>query len=319
MQTFTIKNEYQRITLLNYGATIHEWFTFKDNTNIVISNVELEDYLDPAKGYFGNTVGRFANRINSGKFSLNGKEYQLNQNFHGNNHGHGGPNGFFRKKFSVLTHTDELIVFKYVSKHLEENYPGNLELIVTYELEDNKLKVTYKATTDEDTIINITNHSYFNLSDKEETVLNHNLYVGASHVLETDEELIPTGRLIDLTNKNYDLRKNPLLKDVLLNEPDFKYTSGLDHTFVLDKDESIVLSFNNRKLTINTSYPTTQIFSGNFILKNPILNRKMVKHYGLAIEPQFEPDAINHDNFSDVVLRKGETYLETIEYVVSED
>lgn len=318
MKLYTIKNKYQTITLLNIGATIHEWYAFSDNTNIVISNEDLNDYSKHENGYLGNTIGRFANRIKDGKFILNNKEYQVNQNFHGNNHGHGGVDGFYKKEFEVLTHSDELIVFRYLSKDLEENYPGNLELFVTYELIDNKLIITYKAKSDQDTIVNITNHSYFNLCNEEETILNHKLYVPADYFLETDEDLIPTGNLIDLTNKNYDLRKNKVLKDVLFNEPDFIKTSGLDHTFVLNENEGIVLNFKNKSLTVKTSYPTAQIFSGNFVLENKLKNRKMVKHYGLAIEPQYEPDAINHKNFSNVVLKKDDTYLETIEYTIDE-
>lgn len=318
MQEYIIKNKYHEITLLNYGATIHKWLAFNDKTNIVISNEKLEDYLSPKMGYFGNTIGRYANRINKGKFELNGIEYQLNQNFHGNNHGHGGDDGFYRKKFECLIHQDELVVFKYISKDLEENYPGNLELYVTFELIENKLIITYKATTDKDTIINITNHSYFNLSAEEATILNHSLYVPSKYVLETDDDLIPTGNCIDLTTKNYDLRNKKQLKDILINEKDFIKTTGLDHTFVLEANQDIVLSFKNRKLKIRTTYPTTQIFSGNFILGNKLLNRKFIKHYGLAIEPQYEPDAINHKNFSNVVLKKDETYLETIEYEISE-
>lgn len=317
MKLYTIKNEYQTIVFLNYGATIYQWFAFEDQTNIVITNKNLIDYLDPANGFFGSTIGRYANRINQGKFILNDKSYTLRPNFHGNNHAHGGNDGFWRKKFDVVTHDETKIVFRYVSKDLEENYPGNLSLDVTYQLIKNKLHLTYEAISDQDTIINITNHTYFNLSN-EESILNHRLYVSSNRVLETNQDLIPTGKMISLTEKSYDLRNNPLIKDTI-NDPDLFKTQGIDLTYMFEENRNVILSYNNRRLSISTSYPSVQIFTGNIIFPQKFLNRTKVKHYGVAIEPQFEPDAINHPHFSDVVLKKDQKYFHTIEYEINEE
>lgn len=316
MKLYTIKNEYQTLVFLNYGASIYQWLAFEDRTNIVITNNNLADYLDPANGYFGSTIGRFANRINQGEFILNDHKYNLDPNFHGNNHAHGGNNGFWRKKFDVVSHDETKIVFRHISNHLEENYPGNLTLDVTYQLDQNKLHLTYDAICDQDTIINITNHSYFNLS-KEDSIINHRLYVSSNRILETNQDLIPTGKMVSLEGKSYDLKNSPLIKHTL-NHPDLLKTQGVDLTYMFEEEKKVVLSFNNRRLSISTSYPAVQIFTGNIIFPQEFLDRTKVKHYGVAIEPQFEPDAINHPHFSDVILKKGQKYFHTIEYEITE-
>lgn len=318
MKLIEIENEFQKITLLSLGATIYKWETFSDKRNIVISNENLEDYKVAKNGFLSSTVGRVANRIKDGKFTLNNIDYQLDRNFHGNNHGHGGSNGLFKQEFSVIEHSKEKVVFKYLDKHNENGYPGNLEVLVTYELMGNQMILTYDATTDQDTIVNITNHSYFNLSN-EDTILNHNIKVSANSILETDNDLVPTGKINDVENTAFDLRKTVLLKDVIFDKAVKDKTNGLDHPFVFNNDlKEVVLSYGNKRLTIETTYPGLQIYSGNNRLDQPLLNRKFEYHFGIAFEPQYEPDAINHSNFNSIILRKDDKYHEKIIYRIDE-
>lgn len=315
---YTIENYYQKVTLITLGAAIYKWETFKDRRNIVITNLNYEDYKNAESGYLSSTIGRVTNRIKGGKFTLNNKTYQLEQNFHGNNHGHGGSKGLFAREFTVLSHEPEKIVFKIDCKQVDDGYPGNVEILVTYELNKNQMIITYDATTEEDTILNITNHAYFNLSN-ENNILNHNLEVSADYVLETDTNLVPTGKLIDVSNTQFDLRKEKKLRDIILNPVIQIKTNGLDHAFLFNNNlREVVLSYGNKSLKIETSYPGIQIFSGNNLLSQPFLDRKFDYHFGIALEPQYEPDAINHENFNSIILRKKDKYHEKIIYTINE-
>ncbi|MDY0278123.1 MAG: aldose epimerase family protein [Acholeplasma sp.] len=318
MREIVIKNKYQEVTLLDVGASLHKWLAYSDKRNIVITNKNVSDYFDKNDGYLSTTVGRVANRIKDGKFNLNGTLYQLNTSFDGVNHCHGGPNGFFKKVFDVVEVSDAKVVFKYVSKDMEEGYPGALTLYVTYELNDNNMTITYDATTDKDTIINITNHTYFNLSN-ENDILNHHLKASVSGFLETDEGLVPTGKVIDVKNTVYDLNNECVLKDIVLLDELQRKSLGLDHAFLFKKDKKeVVLSYQNHSLKIVTSYPGIQIYSGNNPIRQELLNRKYVKHFGIAMEPQYEPNAINIPSFNSMILKKNDNYHETISYTLIE-
>lgn len=314
-----LTNELQSLSILTLGATIHEWNAFSDQRNIVISNANILDYADPAKGYFNTTIGRVANRIKDGKFILNDKTYLLERNFHGNNHGHGGTLGFFSKEFTVVSETKTKVVLKYLSPDGDSGYPGNFELFVTYELDNEYFKVTYDATTDQDTIANITNHAHFNLSH-ENTILNHMVKVTSDRVLEIDKDLIPSGKYIQVKNTPFDLNRSIKLEKVIKNPVIQHITKGLDHAYLFSKDRHIVvLSFEDKNLQIETSYPGVQIYSMNNPVKQPLLgDRKFEFHAGIAFEPQFEPNAINIPNFNSVILRKDEKYHQEILYRVFE-
>ena len=318
MKTYTLKNEFHEITILEYGATVHTWYSFKEKINIVISNKNLEDYLIPENGYFGATVGRFANRIRDGKFTLNNKEYQLAKNFSGGQHGHGGYEGFNKKKFELVSFKDNELVLSYFSKDMEEGYPGNLDFKVTYKLDGTKLIVKYHATTDKDTIINIVNHAHFNLSN-EPNILNHSLYLPAKYVLETDKDLVLTGNLKEVKNTPFDFNTFTPLKDVLFKDEVRLYANGLDHSFLFDKEHVSHLKYKNKNLKITSTYPGTQAYSMNNPINQPLLDRVFEYHAGIAFEHQYEPNAINIPNFSDVILRKGDEYNEEVIYDVFED
>lgn len=318
MKKYTIKNNDQKLVILNYGATIYEWFAFKDKRNIIITNENLYDYLDSNNGFMSSTIGRYANRIKDGKFKIDNKEYTLEKNFPGGNHGHGGNKGFHTKRFEVVEHQETKITLKLLSKHLEEGFPGDLELFVSYELKGKEMLLTFEATSSEDTILNITNHTYFNLSD-EDNVLNHTLKASINRVLETDDYLVPTGEIIDTTNTILDLRSEKTFKEIIFDKEVLAKSDGLDHAFLFNEEKSIELKYKNRKLIINTSYPGTQIYTMQNKLNQKLLKRNYQKYLGVTFEPQFEPDAINHKKFSDVILKKGNLYRHFIKYTIFED
>lgn len=319
MKQITLKNEYQELTILTTGATIHEWKCFREQRNILISNKNLDDYKKTNMGYFNQTIGRVANRIKHGKFTLNDTKYQLSKNFDGIHHGHGGPNGFNIKEFDIIEQTKNHVHLQYISPDMEEGYPGELTLSVIYTLSANTFKIDYHATTTKDTIVNITNHAHFNLSD-EPTILNHLVSVSADRILEIDDKLIPTGKHINATNTSFDLREPKLLKDVILNENVQNITKGLDHAFLFGKKHEMHLKYQNKNLRITTSYPGVQIYTMNHPFKQELLNdRPSCIYAGIAFEPQYEPNAINTPSFNQPLLRAGDEYNHEIIYEIFED
>lgn len=316
MKKYTIENNFQKLTLLNYGATIYTWKAFSDQRNIVITNEDLNDYPRNDTGFLSSTIGRVANRINRGKFILNNKTYNLEINFL-NSHGHGGSNGFHTKEFEVIEHSKTKIIFKYKSPHLESNYPGEVDVFVTYELVENEMILTFNAYAYDDTIINLTNHAYFNLSNKN-NILNHKIRASTYEILETDESFIPTGKILNYEDGIYDLSREKSLEEVVLDDESIDKADGLDHFFIFGDKNEVELKYKNKSLKITTTYPGFQIYTMQKEITQPLLKRKYEKYLGVAIECQFEPDAINHNNFSSIILRKNEKYEETIKYKLNE-
>jgi len=318
MKKIILKNEFQQLTILTTGATIHQWQCFKDQRNIVISNKNLSDYEQTNKGFLNQTIGRVANRIKDGRFNLNGIDYQLSKNFGGGHHGHGGPTGFYVRDFEVVKQSMTMVQLKYVSKDLEEGYPGEVTLYVTYQLEKDKFYMIYDATTTKDTIISITNHAHFNLS-LEDTILNHEVKVSADRVLDIDKDLIPSGKYLDVSNTPFDLRKFITLKDVLYQPVVQKITKGLDHAYIFNHEKTIHLKYKDKNLVIKTDYPGVQIYAMNYPVTQPLLDREFKQHAGIAFEPQYEPNAINIPHFNQPILRAGQTYHHVTTYHVYED
>lgn len=316
MQIFKLQNEFQTLEILNYGATIYRWFAFTDKKNIVISNLELNDYLNPGNGALGSTVGRVANRIKDGKFTLNNKNYELEKNFV-TNHGHGGSNGFLNQEFLLVDKTDTKLVLKYNEPSSLNNYPGNLEVFIIYELNGPEMSINYFAKSDEDTICNITNHTYFNISD-ETNVLNHKIKSNAFKTLEVDELTVPTGKIINNKDGLLDLNKNLSIKEIN-DSPVLNITSGLDTYFLFEDEHILYLNSNEKTIKIETSYPGFQLYTMQFKLKQDFIDSPWEKYRGIAIETQFEPDAINHNNFSNIILRKDKEYNHFIKYTLIED
>jgi aldose 1-epimerase len=282
--------------------------------DIVLGYEKLEDYVRNPR-YLGALIGRHANRIARGKFRLNGVEYQLPQN-NGANHLHGGFNGFDKQVWNASEHGNVLRL-SYLSKDAEESYPGNLSAEVDYSLLDNELRIEYRASTDKETIVNLTNHSYFNLRGAG-TILDHELKLNAGSFTPVTKDLIPTGEIRSVAGTPMDFRNSRTIGSQIDQPYDqLGFTGGYDHNFVLNNNDGSLRSVGylydettGRTLEILTTQPGMQFYSGNF-LDGSLVGKKgsvYAKYAGLCLEPQHFPDAPNQRNFPSTVLRPGEEY-----------
>jgi len=303
---YTLTNDLgYKVSITTYGGAVTSlWAPDRDGNfgDIVRGFETLDEYVSNPR-YFGPLIGRHANRIARGRFTLNGVEYQLPRNNNAN-HLHGGFKGFDKRVWNA-TEGDDVLHLSYFSHDGEEGYPGNVEAFVDYRLSGNELSLEYRATTDRATIVNLTNHSYFNLKG-EGTILQHELTLNADGFTPVSEDLIPTGEIKPVAGTSMDFREGRAIA-----------TGGYDHNFVLnDWDGSLRSAVrlyepsSGRELEILTNQPGMQFYSGNFldgsfIGKNGVA---YVKYAGLCLEPQHFPDAPNHPNFPSTVLRPGEEY-----------
>ena len=304
------------VSITNYGGAITSLKTPDRNghfEDIVLGFETLDEYLVNPR-YFGALIGRHANRIARGRFSLNGVEYQLPCN-NGANHLHGGFSGFDKRDWTVREDGNTLHL-TYFSKDGEEGYPGNLTAFVDYTLLDNELRIDYRATTDRDTIVNLTNHSYFNLRG-EGTILDHELTLNADHFIPVCSDLIPTGEIKAVAGTAWDFRCGKAIGS------DLDAAGGYDHNFVLNDWDGTLRSAarlyeatTGRVLEILTTEPGIQFYSGNFLDGSFTGKNGFVyeKYTGLCLEPQHFPDAPNHPSFPSTTLRAGEEYKHTSVY-----
>lgn len=319
---YSIKNKNGTVvSLLDYGASIHSIFVKDCNGNfkdVVLSYNSISAY-ENGTGYYGATVGRCANRISKGKFTLNDMEYTLNTN-NGNNHLHGGNIGFNQRVWTGEIIENSVRFYLY-SEHLEENYPGNVHIYVTYTLNDNdELKIDYKAKTDSDTIINLTNHSYFNLDGKG-SALDQYVRINANSILISDEELLPTGETLDVINTPFDFTKPKRISDDINSDDlNLKYANGYDHNYIINdtnelKDACFAYSDNSKiSLSVKTTDVGVHFYSGNFVNVKAKDNKSLEdyeKGDGYCFETQGFPNAINHKHFPSIILRKDDTYNKT--------
>ncbi len=315
---FTLTNEKDiKITITNLGGIITGIYTPDKNgkiTNITLGFDNLEQYLE-GHPHFGALIGRYGNRIAQARFTLDGEEYTLAAN-NGNNSLHGGVEGFDKKlwKPEVIA-CDERAALKlsYTSPDGEEGYPGKLEVRVTYELLMDQLFITYEAETDKATVLNLTNHAYFNLAG-EGTILDHIAYINASRYTPVNEELIPTGELANVEGTPFDFRKPHVIGErftELSGDP-----VGYDHNFVLDGPEGerrlaakVLDPLTGRFVEVHTTEPGVQFYTGNFLDGSLVSgNISFVQHSGFCLETQHFPDSPNQADFPSTVLRPGETF-----------
>lgn len=315
---YTLTNDRGfEVSIITYGGAITSLKIPDRNGvfgDIVLGYETLDDYVRNPR-YFGALIGRHANRIGMGKFSLNGVDYQLPQN-NGVNHLHGGFKGFDKRIWSA-SEDGSVLRLAYLSKDGEENYPGNLTAEVTYRLSDNQLSIEYRASTDADTIVNLTNHSYFNLKG-EGTILDHELTLNADNFTPVSNDLIPSGEIKSLEATPMDFRNSKAI-GAQISEPydQLGFTGGYDHNFVLNDWDGSLRSAarlyeasTGRVVEILTTQPGMQFYSGNFLDGSLVGKKGTVYHRyaGLCLEPQHFPDAPNHSNFPSTVLRPGEEY-----------
>ncbi len=322
---YTLSNQQgMEISIINYGGIITSW-TAKDKNgvyeDIVLGYNELSEY-EKESPYFGAIIGRYGNRIAKGKFSIEGKEYTLAVN-NGENHLHGGVKGFDKVVWDAeirSTDSSATLMLNYYSTDMEEGYPGNLEVEVEYTLNnEDELSVTYKSTTDKTTVINLTQHSYFNLSANfNNTILNHELVLNSDSFLPVDNTLIPTGEFRDVTNTPFDFRA-PKIIGQQIDEEDLQLKNGFgyDHCWIL-KEQDMGVRFvasafepqSRRYLEVYSDQPGIQFYSGNFL--DGTLPSKNNGSYefrsGFCLETQHFPDSPNQKNFPSVLLWPEEEY-----------
>ena len=299
--------------------------------DVVLGFDDLAGYVG-VHPYFGAIVGRYGNRIAKGKFSLDGKDYTLAVNNDANAL-HGGLEGFDKKVWDAETFEEPQGVglkLTYVSADGEEGYPGTLTTTVTYTLTNaNELKIHYLATTDAPTVLNLTNHSYFNLDGAGNgNILDHRIMINASAFTPVDETLIPTGELQPVAGTPFDFTTaKPIGQDIAVEDQQLTYGGGYDHNFVLDKPQPDVLSLaaevyapdSGRVMQVFTTEPGVQFYVGNFLDGSNVGKGGIAYQYryGFCLETQHFPDSPNQPNFPSVVLRPGESYTSTTVYQFS--
>ena len=292
--------------------------------DIVLGFDDLKGYLTPPP-YFGALIGRYGNRIGHAQFTLDGVTYKLFKN-DGDNSLHGGKRGFDKVLWKAKPGDGQSLELTYLSKDGEEGYPGNLSVTVVYTLTDNnELKIDYSATTDKDTVLNLTNHSYFNLAGQGEgDILNHQIMINADKFTPVDKGLIPTGELRDVANTPLDFRQAHAIGERIGSDYEqIVLGGGYDHNFVLNRSgDGLSLAArvtepkSGRVMEVLTTQPAIQFYTGNFL--DGTLKGKGGKVYArrsaLCLETQHYPDSPNHPDFPTTELKPGEQYHTTTVY-----
>lgn len=328
LYTLTNKNGVE-VKISNYGGKVTSWITPDKEgkkSSIVLGFNHPNSYTKDVP-YFGALIGRYGNRIAKGKFTLDGKEYTLVTN-NGVNALHGGNKGFDKVIWTAEPVTDSIsaLTLTYLSKDGEEGYPGNLKVTVKYTLTDaDELKIDYMATTDKATVLNLTNHTYFNLSgDHNNTILDETIQINADRYTPVDATLIPTGKLEPVKGTPFDLTK-PIKIGTHINEVPGK-PIGYDHNFVLNNSDTtmhqaaiVYDATSGRQLEVTTNQPAIQFYTGNFLDGKLIADdgKPINQHTALCLETQHYPDSPNQPTFPSTVLKPGETFKSTTIYKVS--
>ena len=326
--SYTITNgKGMSVTCLDYGCIITEILA-PDRSgkaeNVVLGFDNIEDYLDWSP-YFGAVVGRVAGRIKGGRFELDGKEYTLAQNENGN-HLHGGEKGFSHVLWKGEPFTNEHaagVRFSYISPDGEEGYPGKLAVQVTYELTaENEWIISYEGESDLKTIVNLTNHTYFNLSGGiQRDCKNHVLTLNSNRFLELDDQLLPTGRSLEAEGTPFDFRAGREIKDGVESEHPQNLLAGhgYDHPFLFEQGSKgkAILEDNEsgRVLIVETDQPCAVVYTSNQ-LAGPFKIRGVEArpYLGVCLETQGLPDAIHHPEFPSIILEKGSKYRTLTKY-----
>lgn len=330
---YTLKNAHgAEAKIMNYGGIVQSLIVPDRHgklADVVLGYDHLEGYLKETP-YFGALVGRYGNRIGKARFTLDGHTYTLAAN-NGPNSLHGGLKGFDKKVWHVVKATGNSLELQYTSPDGEEGFPGTLKVTATYTLtDDNALRLDYKATTDKPTIVNLTQHSYFNLAGQGNgDILGYQVYINSEKITPVDKELIPTGEYLPVAGTPFDFRK-PTAIGARINDPNpqLQYGPGYDHNWVINKPAGklglmarVTDPQSGRVLEVLSTEPGLQFYAGNF-LDGSITGKGGAvyqRRTGFCMEPQHFPDSPNKANFPSVVLRPGQTYHNTIIYKFSVD
>jgi aldose 1-epimerase len=325
---FWIENQGIKAAFTNYGGRlVGLWVADKNGkpTDVVVGMNSAAGFKNATEPYFGATIGRVGNRIAKGKFTLEGKEYQVPLN-NGKNALHGGVKGFQDVVWDAVKTNENTLVFSYVSPDGEQGFPGNLKVKVTYTIaDDNSVKMEYEATTDKTTVVNLTNHAFFNLNGEGSgTILNHELQIYANEFTPVDEGLIPNGELKAVKNTPFDFTSKHTIGERIENKDEqLKFGKGYDHNYVLNGTKKNGL---NHAATISgdksgivmdifTQEPGLQFYSGNFMKSKNTFKSGSKDDFrtAFALETQHFPDAPNQPKFAPIVLKPGQKY-HTVSY-----
>ena len=322
---YSFKNENgMQVDIINYGGIITSLKVPDKNgetEDIVLGYNKLEDYINE-NPYFGSIIGRYGNRIAKGKFNLNGNQYTLATN-NDENHLHGGNIGFDKVIWDAETKINSnssSLILKYLSRDMEEGYPGNLYTTVTYKItNDNSVEIKYEAQTDKTTVINLTQHSYFNLSgDFNQSILNHKVKINANQFLPVNKSLIPTGNKLNVSMTPFDFRNyKEIKKDINADDLQLNYGNGYDHCWVLNDYKNgyrlVASAFHEesgRLMEVYSDQPGLQFYTGNFL--DGSLPQKEEGFYnfrsGFCMETQHFPNSPNQPDFPSVTLNPNEKY-----------
>ncbi|MDT0685621.1 aldose epimerase family protein [Autumnicola psychrophila] len=334
VEMFTLTNAGgMEVKVITYGGRITSLKApdkIGNYEDVVLGFDSIEQYTKD-NPYFGALIGRYGNRIAQGRFSLDGEEYELAQN-NGENHLHGGEKGFDKVIWNATPEEGEnssSLVLTYTSEDMEEGYPGKLDVTVTYTLfNDNSFDVNYEATTDKKTVINLTQHAYFNLSgDFSETILDHIIKINADKFVPVDENLIPTGDLMDVEDTPFDfLETKEVAEGINADNEQIQRGGGYDHNWVLNNQDSGMRFAasayepeSGRFMEVYTDEPGMQFYTGNFL--DGTLPAQGGGNYekrtGFCFETQHYPDSPNQESFPSVVLEPGETYVSNTSFKFS--
>lgn len=328
VKLFTLQNKSgAKAEVTNYGGRLVSLFVPDKNgklTDVVAGFSSVEGYQHSTEPYFGATIGRYGNRIAKGQFTLDGKAYHLYINNPPNTL-HGGKKGFQDVVWDAKQVNGQTLELTYLSKDMEENFPGNLKVKVTYSLtDDNALKISYEATTDKATVVNLTNHAFFNLNGENSgTILNHTVKINADKYTPVDSTLIPTGKLESVKGTPYDFTTSETIgKRIETDNQQLKNGKGYDHNFVLNNhsaNQPVAVVAGDKSgivMSVYTDQPGLQFYSGNFMKSKNTMkgNHKDDYRTAFAMETQHFPDSPNQLSFPSTLLKPGETYKTTSVY-----
>jgi aldose 1-epimerase len=319
---YFLHNDQVQVAITNYGARIVSFLCRDKNenwTDVVVGFDRLSDYLNAKEIYHGAIIGRYANRIAEGKLLIGGQRYSIPVN-NGPNHLHGGPKGFHDAIWNVLDSTGDHLTLHYISRDGEEGYPGNLDVTIKYVLQESDLQIHFSATTDQDTVLNLTNHAYFNLNGQGTgSIHEHILWIDAEHYTPVDKNLIPTGEITPVRETPFDFTQPKRIgQDIAKEHEQIRFGNGYDHNFVLRITDTnsfrraakAIGDRSNIQLEVMTDQPGIQLYTGNFMEGTHTLKGGLKDEFRSAfcLETQHFPDSPNHSHFPSTLLKAGETF-----------
>ncbi len=331
VKLYSLTNGGVSATLTNYGArlvSLHVPDKSGASKDVILGYDTAQEYKDNANNFYGAIVGRYGNRIGDATFTLDGEKYELEKN-DGKNSLHGGTNGLYNKVWDVASSNDTSVTLTYVSPDKEAGYPGTVNMSVTYSVDSKGgLNIAYQAKTDKKTVLNLTNHAYFNLNGAgSSTILDHQLQVDADAITTVDQTLIPTGESLNVEGTAFDFREPHAIGERIDQEnAQLKIGGGYDHNFELNKKDGyqkvaqVYAPETGIQMEILTTEPGLQFYSGNFMKKEDPTGKQGLSYpfrSAFCLETQHYPDAPNHPKFASTTLEQNQAYSSKTTYKFS--